>query len=210
LLSYEEDLEIADKIFEAGSLYIVKPRWEGSSKGIFPDSVVNNAEELKEKVKMIWNRYKEPALVEEFLPGDEITVGLAGNHHPRILGMMRIVPTTPKNSHFIYSLKHKRDWENLVKYQGPESIDSKLREKISNIAQKVFVALELRDIARIDFRLDSNGDPHVIDVNPLPGLSPYYSDLIILYRMSGGEYREIIKTILKAAFLRNNLYWCWG
>jgi len=70
--------------------------------------------------------------------------------------------------------------------------------------------LELRDIARIDFRLDSNGDPHVIDVNPLPGLSPYYSDLIILYRMSGGEYREIIKTILKAAFLRNNLYWCWG
>ncbi len=206
----EEDFENSEEIFDYHELCIVKPRWEGSSKGVFKDSIAQTHEEMKDKVRRIWKMYKEPAIVEEYLPGDEITVGIMGNGTQKVLGMMRIVPLHKEEGHFLYSLQHKREWEELIKYQGPETIPDHVRKALSDAAKKTFKVMDLRDVARIDFRLDTNGIPRVIDVNPLPGLSPRYSDLIILHRLSGGEYKEIIRGILKESFHRNNLEWSWN
>jgi len=207
--SCEEDLQHCRLLFENNPAYIVKPRWEGSSKGIFPDSVVSGPEEMEARIRRIWERYKEPALVEEFLPGDEITVGIMGNGHPRVLGMMRICPVVPSEQ-FLYSLDHKREWEQLIRYEGPEVIPPSLQEVLSAEACQTFKALELRDLSRIDFRIDREGQPRVIDVNPLPGLSPRYSDIVIMYRLNGGSYPDIIRGLLRESFTRNRLAWSWN
>lgn len=191
-------------IFNTCQKYIIKPRWEGSSKGIFLDSIADTPEKVKTCIKRIWERYNQPAIVEEFLPGIEITAGVAGNTQPKCIGMMSITPVT-ENSSFLYSLEEKRNYLERIRYSGPDSMSPQLRKKIGDLAVRAFKALELRDIARIDFRLDDKGQPRVIDINPLPGLSPAYSDLPILYRLSGGEYSELIQTILREAFSRYGL-----
>jgi D-alanine-D-alanine ligase len=191
-------------IFNTCQKYIIKPRWEGSSKGIFLDSIADTPEKVKTCIKRIWERYNQPAIVEEFLPGIEITAGVAGNIQPKCIGMMSITPVT-ENSSFLYSLEEKRNYLERIRYSGPDSMSPQLRKKIGDLAVRAFKALELRDIARIDFRLDEKGQPRVIDINPLPGLSPAYSDLPILYRLSGGEYSELIQTILREAFSRYGL-----
>ena len=190
-------------IFSKRARFIVKPRWEGSSKGIFYDSLVNDSAQLKKKVKSITRHYKQPVVIEEFLKGDEITAGVCGNGKDiRILGMMKVVPRSPSGD-FIYSLEVKREWEDRVRYESQNKIPLKERAKVSEYAIKVFRALELRDIARVDFRVDSKGTPCVIDVNPLPGLSPRYSDLPILCRLNGITYSCLIKIILSEALKRN-------
>ncbi len=190
---------------EQETRWVVKPRFEGSSKGIFPDSLVKDESEARARVDRIWSLYDQDAIVEEFLPGDEITVGIFGNEEPWAGGMMRIAPTAKEEGTFLYSLEHKRDWKNRVRYEGPDMIPAEVREKAEACALMAFRALELRDVSRIDLRLDAAGNPHVIDVNPLPGLSPTYSDLPILYRLSGGTYADIIKTILSLALRRNGI-----
>ena len=206
MFSAEEDFSGAMSIFQKHREYIVKPRWEGSSKGVFPDSVVDNPVDLAEKVRRIWKNYQQPALVEEYLPGTEVTVGVMGNRNPVVIGMMSIDLKTEKGK-AVYSLEHKRDWEEKVHYLGPESIDPHTREEVESEALKVFRVLELRDVARVDFRLDNAGVPKAIDINPLPGISEAYSDLPILYRLSGGDYPSLLKGILKEAFQRQELKW---
>jgi len=90
MFSSDADLGEAIRLFEKHGTYIVKPRWEGSSKGVFPDSVVDNPVDLAKRVRRIWRNYRQPALVEEFLPGSEITVGVMGNRNPAVIGMMAI------------------------------------------------------------------------------------------------------------------------
>lgn len=195
-------------IFETKKMYVVKPRWEGSSKGIFLNSVVDNFQDLKERVHEILDQYHQPALVEEFLENDEITVGVYGNNGvASVLGMMKIVPQQKSQKIFIYSIETKRDWQNKVKYEPQNKIPSSVQTKITQAVLAAFEALEIRDIARIDFRLDSHDNPKIIDVNLLPGLSPRYSDLPILYRLNGGAYPELIKTILQESFKRYGLPW---
>ncbi len=206
MFSSDADLGEAIRLFEKHGTYIVKPRWEGSSKGVFPDSVVDNPVDLAKRVRRIWRNYRQPALVEEFLPGSEITVGVMGNRNPAVIGMMAIDPKAEKGR-AVYSLDHKRNWEEKVRYLGPESIDAEVRSKVGREALKVFRVLELKDIARVDFRLDREGVPKVIDINPLPGISEAYSDLPILYRMSGGSFPSLVKGILKEAFQRQGLKW---
>lgn len=198
----EEDLRAHSFLFDDESTWIVKPRWEGSSKGIFPDSLVSDFPSLEERVRRLWSRYDQPALVERFLPGEEITVGIVGTP-PRLAGMMRIVAAAPKEGvPFLYSLEQKRDWIKQVRYRGPETISYALRSLLAERALQAFRALELRDVARIDFRLDDEGNPFVIDVNPLPGMSPFYSDLPILVRLSGGSYAGLVRDIIDAACRR--------
>lgn len=183
--------------------FIVKPRWEGSSKGIFLNSIVYNLEELKDRAGYIISKYRQPALVEEFLTGDEITAGVYGNGRAHFLDMMKIVPRNNSNQHFLYSIENKREWENKIKYEPKESIPENIQASIKKYALEAFSALELKDIARIDFRLDENNIPKIIDINPLPGLSPVYSDLIILYRLAGKDYSDLINLILKETFKRH-------
>lgn len=200
----EGDLGKIPSLFGKNDRFVVKPRFEGSSKGIFTDSVAHNASEMEEKVRRLWHRYGQPALVEEYLPGEEITVGVLGNEKPQVAGMMRISPRTPGDE-FLYSLEEKRNYLERIRYEGPEAILPVTRQSLEASALAAFSALELRDMARIDFRLDGNGVGRIIDVNPLPGLSPIYSDLPILHRLSGGEYEELLRFILTSAFSRYGL-----
>lgn len=208
-----DDLVKAKELFVSeNSTYIVKPRWEGSSKGVFHDSISKNAEELKRNVLRIFERYKQPAIAEVFLPGAEITAGVLGNdEETRVIGMMRISERTPSHSGtFLYTLDHKREWEERILYEGPQVLDAKVREQAASTALKAFRALELRDVARIDMRMDESGCLRVIDINPLPGLSPHYSDLPILYSLSGGNYHDLIFGILRSAFKRYGIHWVEG
>lgn len=195
-------------IFETGSFFIVKPRWEGSSKGIFLNSVVDNFRDLNRRVKTIFLKYKQPALVEEFLEEEEITAGVCGwEKSARVLGMMKIVPKDKNKKNFLYSLETKRDWQKQVDYENEKSIPKPVRSLIEEYALRACAVLELKDLARIDFRLDKKRVPKIIDVNPLPGLSPRYSDLPILYRLNGKTYSDLIKTILKESFKRHGFRW---
>ena len=192
-------------IFKNKKNFILKPCWEGSSKGIFLDSVVCDFKGFKKKALYIISKYKQPALVEEFLEKDEITVGVCGNKHPFLLGMMRIVPVDKGNKLFLYSQENKRDWQTKIRYESKSAINKKIQKLVEEYAIKAFTALELRDIARIDFRLDKFNIPRVIDVNPLPGLSPVYSDLPIVCKLENKNYSYLVRTIILEALKRNKL-----
>src|SRR6185503_11731912 len=97
---------------------IVKPAWEGSSKGIRLRCLVDRLEDLPAVVASVRQDHRQPVLVEEYIQGDELTVGVLGNDPPRIIGVMRVVPLQP-TERFIYSLEVKRDWERQVRYEVP-------------------------------------------------------------------------------------------
>ena len=121
-----------------------------------------------------------PVLVEEFLSGAEVTVGVAGNQaETRILGMMEIAPAEPVPT-WAYSLDVKRDWRRRVRYHMPPRLDASTIETIKSYALTAYRLLGCRDLARLDFRLDATGAPHFLECNPLPGLHPESGDLAIL------------------------------
>lgn len=188
-----------------GRKYIVKPRWEGSSKGIFNDSVVTSIDKCREKVSYIINTYNQPALVEEFVEQDEITVGVCGNEELEILGMMKISQYDAVET-FVYSIENKRDWQKKIKY---ELVQGDVREKtvklLRQYAMAAFNVLGLRDVARIDFRVDNAGIPKIIDVNPLPGLSPKYSDLMLMSKLHGNKFVDVIDKIIAISLKRNKI-----
>ena len=205
LITCDEDLSALDNIFTKQKRYILKPRWEGSSKGIFSDSMISSYEQLCGKVMDIIERYSQPAVLEEFISGAEITAGVIGNNKTACaIGMMKITPAGGDDKDFVYSLEKKRTWRETIKYHPESSIGGALKVDIRNISVKAFNALELRDVARIDFRVGEDNIPRVIDINPLPGLSPEYSDLPILSKLNGGFYSALINDILTASFSRNN------
>lgn len=208
LIFRKEEIGDVRGIFDGKRRFIVKPRWEGSSKGIFLNSVVDNFNDLKKMSLMLFDRYSQPVIVEEFLENEEITAGVSGNRNCLcLLGMIKISPKEGIQKQFVYSIENKRDWQKKIRYEGIDAISTELQVKVHDYALEAFLALELRDIARIDFRVDSEGIPKIIDVNPLPGLSPLYSDLPILYSLNGGNYTDLIKIILQQSFKRCGFTW---
>jgi D-alanine-D-alanine ligase len=183
----------------------VKPVWEGSSKGIRLSSLAHGPQELKELVCGLLTRYQQPVLVEEFISGEEVTVGLIGNGPPEVLGIMGIVPRK-KDVNFIYSLEVKRDYEKLVDYECPARLPEKTLAKIREDSLKTFKILECRDFARVDFRISQEGVPYFLEINPLAGLNPRSSDLIIMANLVGVKHSEVIGSILEAALRRNSLW----
>ncbi|MDD5509739.1 MAG: ATP-grasp domain-containing protein [Dehalococcoidales bacterium] len=179
---------------------IIKPAYEGSSKGIHVGSLVSNPEEAVEVVGRLLKCYRQPMMLEEFIPGDEVTVGVVGNTPPAVLGMMRIVPKK-KVDHFVYSLEVKRDYLNLVDYECPARLEEDVLAEIAASSLKAFSVLGCRDFARLDFRVGPDRIPYFIEVNPLPGLGTY-SDLIIMALKLGWRYEELIDTILRAVVKR--------
>jgi len=184
---------------------MVKPVAEGSSKGVLPNSVVKNAEELKEVVTSITSRYKQGALVEEFLTGREFTIGLLGETKPEVLPPMEIVFNDKSNPTPIYTFAHKQDTNDEVTYVAPAEVDEKLRRELETAAKKCFKALGCRDVARMDFRLDSFGRVNFIECNPLPGLTPEWSDLCIIANGAGVNYQQLVGRILAPAIKRYKL-----
>jgi len=144
-------------------------------------------------------------MVEAFVPGAEVTVGVLGNDPPRIVGMMEIVPKTVSPEEFVYSLEVKRDWENRVAYRVPPALPGALLSEIERCALGIYRALGCRDFSRIDFRLDASGTPHFIECNPLPGLSPGYGDLPILADRMGIPYPSLVGEILSHALRRHGM-----
>ena len=179
---------------------MVKLAHEGSSKGIRLSSVVMNMKELESEAKRQFDGYSQSLMVEEFIGGDEVTVGIIGNEPPQVLAMMRILPRK-KTEHFVYSIEVKRDYMELVDYECPPKLDKQVIKKLENAGLKIFKILGCRDFARIDFRLDKDGNPYFLEINPLPGLGSH-SDLAIMAAMLGIPHKELINSILTAAVKR--------
>ncbi|MBL7124730.1 MAG: D-alanine--D-alanine ligase [Dehalococcoidales bacterium] len=179
---------------------IIKPAHEGSSKGIRLTSVVDSVRRMQEEVSRLLDCYRQPVMVEEFIAGDEVTVGIIGNSPPKVMGMMRILPKSRENP-FIYSLEVKRDYQNLIDYECPAQLKDEVRERITLSSLKVFGVLGCRDFARLDFRVSSEGKAYFLEINPLPGLGAY-SDLVIIANKSGWTHKELINAVLDAALKR--------
>jgi D-alanine-D-alanine ligase len=181
---------------------IVKPVAEGSSKGVMPKSVVKSEAELREVAKEMASRYRQPALVEEYINGREFTVGLLGERRPRVLPPMEIVFTDKTEVNPVYSFEHKLDWTNRIKYETPAKLDKDQLREMEKAARNVFTALGCRDVARIDFRMDDKGKIYFLECNPLPGLTPGWSDLCLIATAAGMDYRTLIGEILAGAVRR--------
>ena len=182
---------------------VVKPAWEGSSKGIRDRCLVRDAREIADVVASLRRAHPQTILLEEHIAGDEVTVGLYGNESPQILGMMQITLNTPQE-HFIYSLEIKRDFRKLVTYQCPPALPHRTLAAIEQSARTAFRVLGCRDIGRVDFRV-RDGVPYFLEVNPLPGLNPDDSDLVIMAGLAGWSYERLVSTIVNEALKRHGM-----
>ena len=179
---------------------VAKPAWEGSSKGIRGACLVQGPATLPEIVARLRRDHHQPILLEEYIAGDELTVGVVGNEPPKILGVMRVVPRQPA-AQFIYSLEIKRDFRRLVKYECPPKLPAHVIDNIIRAAKLAFRVLGCRDVARIDFRLKGE-TPYFLEVNPLPGLNPIDSDLVLIAGMVNWSYEKLVMTIVNEALAR--------
>lgn len=181
----------------------VKPAWEGSSKGIKQSSKALKKEELISYTSHILENYpNQPVLIEHYIQGREFTVGVLEDREPKIFGIMEIIPKIKGCKDFFYSIEVKRDWENLAVYECPAKIELALKKKLEDSAVKAFKVFACRDLARIDFRVNALGEVYFIEINPLPGLSPKYSDIVIMAKKMGWTYERLIMAIFNNALSR--------
>jgi D-alanine-D-alanine ligase len=203
LIVHAPDTELdADSLGKMQFPLIVKPAWEGSSKGIRNRCLVESALQLRSVVEEMSRAYQQPLLIEEFIHGDELTVGLIGNGRPQILGIMRVLPVEP-TERFVYSLEVKRDYLQQVRYECPARLPTAQYKAVEEASLKAFSALGCRDVARVDFRL-RDGIPFFLEVNPLPGLNPESSDLVIMAKLVGWTHAQLVTAILEAAMVRQH------
>lgn len=193
---------------------IVKPISEGSSKGIFSSSFVKNTKELEDEVSRILISYNQPALIEEFLPGREFTVAVLGNgDEAEILPIIEIrYEAFPEDVVPLYSYEAK--WildtkENKFDvFECPAKLNSNLEEKIKDTVLRTYNVLRCKDWSRIDVRLDKNGVPNIIEINPLPGIMPdpnENSSFPKAARVAGMTFNQLIQRALYSAAKRYNL-----
>lgn len=189
----------------------VKPISEGSSKGIWNDALVHNPAEMKKTVEKIWTTYQQPALVEEYMPGREFTVAMLGNGaNVRVLPIVEInFSVLPQGALPLYSWEPKWLWDDpqnpLEIYQCPAKLDHELQMKIETICKKAFNYLGCRDLCRIDVRLNAEGEPTILELNPLPGLikdPTIHSCFPKSAYAAGMTFDEVILGIIDAACQR--------
>lgn len=176
-----------------------KPIAEGSSKGIEGNAKCSTAAELDRLCGRLLERYRQPVLVEEFLPGREVTVGVLGTGAAaRAIGVQEIVMLEGAEPE-VYSYQNKVDWEGKVQVRlatGP------IVDEASHLALATWRVLGARDCGRVDLRADATGRLQVLEVNPLPGLRPGYSDLALIWGFQGREYGDLIREIVESAMER--------
>ena len=179
-----------------------KPVAEGSSKGVTGKSLVRSRAALVEVCGELLERYRQPVLVEEYLSGREFTVGILGTGSTaRALGTLEVVLLEGADAG-VYSYRNKTEWESIVEYGLLEP--SPLRAEVEEVALATWRCLGCRDAGRVDVRLDAAGRPQMLEVNPLAGLQPGYSDLPNMAEMAGMSYRALIAEILSCALARLN------
>ncbi len=190
---------------------MVKPTLEGSSKGVTDKALVQDAAALQAQLDWVWQNYRQPALVEEFLPGREFTVAMIGNgDEVEVLPIVEIdFATLPKGSNPIYSYEAKWLWDTeeapLQIFQCPAPLDPMLKRGIETVCRAAYHHLGCRDWCRIDVRLDADGHPHIIEANPLPGVLPrpeQNSCFPKAARAAGLSYQQMILRVVDAACRR--------
>jgi D-alanine-D-alanine ligase len=184
---------------------IVKPNCEGSAKGISKANVVNNEKDLYLRVKEVMGAYNQEALVEEFIEGKELTVGILENGKTRVLPILEIDFASCKNSgEYFYSWKMKEYQGNkelglVPDFHCPARLDKDIEERVKDVALRTHKALGCLDISRTDIRLDKFNVPYVLEINPLPGLDPKESNFPIMAYADGMKYEDLIEAIIKSA-----------
>ncbi|MFA5092369.1 MAG: ATP-grasp domain-containing protein [Candidatus Omnitrophota bacterium] len=182
---------------------IVKPRFEGSSKGLSESSRVANIDELKKQVDFITKTYKQPALIEEFISGSEFTVAIVGNENPEVFPVVQIkIDGKLQLNDMFYTFA--RITSDRLEYICPAVISKELEKKIDDLALKVYRSVECRDFGRVDFRVDKDGNPYVLEINPLPSLSTEDVFMLIAQHI-GITYEQMVGKILNSALKRNGL-----
>lgn len=177
----------------------IKPVSEGTGKGISDHNLLNTKTQLREMADYIINVYKQPALVEEYLPGREFTVGITGTgKEAYAVGGMEILCKDNKP----YSVEVKENYQDYCAYLP---LDEDLYNKCKNVALRAWSALGAADAGRVDLKTDRNGNICFIEVNPLAGLHPVHSDLPILSKMNGTDYQALIEMIMRSCMNRHNL-----
>jgi D-alanine-D-alanine ligase len=200
----------------------VKPAREGTGMGVDEKAIVNTEAELRERADYVIRLYHQPALVEAFLPGREFTVGIMGrfdtilySRHPEWYekdGFLRLpileLDSSRSITPGIYGLEAKAQSvgsEGAPGYLCPAPLDPELTKKLHRLAWRAHVVLGALDISRTDIRLDADGQPRLLEINPLPGLTPGYSDLCIQCAAQGILYDDLILEILYLGASRWNM-----
>lgn len=201
----------------------VKPTREGTGMGVTGQSIVNTEGELRDQVGYILERYKQPALVEKFIEGREVTVGVVGNLEgpvarrlpenedaPRIQAGLRFLPPMEVDlkpyldSDVVYSNRLKVALADKLDYLCPAPLDDEMVDELNWLTAAVFRVTGALDVSRVDFRLDAHDGwkPYILEINPLPGLSPGVSDLVIEAAAEGVDHTYLVNMILDTALKR--------
>lgn len=201
----------------------VKPSREGTGMGVSAKSIVHNEAELREQVEFIIKKYHQTALVERYIRGREVTVGVVGNlvgpvarrlpvdeGAPRIQAGLRFLPPMEvdlqpfEDSDIVYSNRLKVDLADQLNYLCPAPLDEDVVDDLNWYTAAVFRVTGALDVSRVDFRLDAdnNWEPYILEINPLPGLSPGISDLVIEAEADGISHTELVNMILDTALKR--------
>ena len=184
-----------------------KPLAEGTGKGINAKSRIENAAQLKATCEHLLQRFNQPVLVETFLPGREFTVGMLGmSETTHVIGIMEIV-VAEKQGAGNYGYANKTDWFDHISYHLlDQKKEPALFKAVHAIAIASWNALNCRDGGRLDIRCDENGVPHVLEINPLAGLRPGFSDLVVLCGMAGMDHPALIRNIVMETLRRHGLH----
>lgn len=201
----------------------VKPSREGTGMGVSSRSIVYNESELREQVAYILRKYKQTVLVERYIEGREVTVGVVGNlvgpvsrripvdeGSPRIQAGLRFLPPLEvdlksyESTDVVYSNRLKVDLADKLTYLSPAPLPEELVDDLNWYTAAVFRVTGALDVSRIDFRLDINDNlkPYILEINPLPGLSPEISDLVIEAKADGVSHAQLVNMILETALRR--------
>lgn len=202
ILIKEDEIESFDKNFDLTFPVIVKPVREGGALGLTKDSVVNDIEGVKREANKIHKEFFEPALVEEFIEGKEITCGIIGNGDEiEVLPFLEIdFYSLPQDIEKFYSYRVKNEIEEL-KYFCPARLDEKEEKELKEGVIKAFKALNLRDYTRMDTRI-KDGKYYILEVNSLPLLVPGYSDILKMAEKANYSYDNFILKIFEIALKR--------
>ena len=203
-LSVRSSSELAGRALPGAFPLFVKPRWEGTAKGIVPSSRVEDREALAREVERVVRSYQQPALIEPFLPGAEYTVTLVGNAPPKALPVLQraLEQETGIGLHALE--RHAKASNRTLRYRLPGELGPALEQHLARLATLAFDALECRDFGRADFRLDAEGVPRFLEMNPLPTFSPDGS-FGILAELLRRPLPELLAEVIQAGLSRLGL-----